>query len=77
MDLYHVFSYNTPGVKTGSTWGVTSWNNRNKEGRINFVAKMTKVSDPGPSWPSCYFTCRIKIIKQPAYLDDSDKGIFL
>ena len=49
------FSYDVPGVKTGSTLGVTSWNNTNKEGRINFVVKMNQVSDPGTSWPSCWY----------------------
>ena len=44
------------GVKTGPTPGVTSWNNCNREGRIHFVGKKTQVSDPGPSWPSCFLT---------------------
>ena len=53
VDLYQFYSYDTPGVKTGPDPGVTNWNNSNKEGRIHCVGKVTQVSDPGPSWPSC------------------------
>ena len=56
MDLYQFYLYNTSGVKTGTTPWVTSWNNSNEEGRNHFVGKMTQVSDPGPSWPSCITT---------------------
>ena len=41
------------GSKLAPPRGVTSWNNRNKEGRIHFMGKMTRVRNPGPSWPSC------------------------
>ena len=34
VNLYQLYSYDATGVKTGPTQGVTSWNNRNKEGRI-------------------------------------------
>ena len=54
LELYQFYSYDTPGVKTGPIRGVISWNNSNREGRINFVGKLTQVSDPGPSWPSCF-----------------------
>ena len=49
------FSNVAPGVKTGPILGVTSWNSRNnKKVKINFVGKMTQVSNPGSSWPSCH-----------------------
>ena len=47
-----MYSYDGPGFKTGPAPGITSWN---KEGRIRFVGKMTRMSNPGPSWPSCLF----------------------
>ena len=56
LDLYQFYSYDTPWVKTGPIPGVISWNNSNREGRTNFVGKLTQVSDPGPSWPSCVFS---------------------
>ena len=40
------------GFKLAPPGGVTSWNNRSKESKIYFVAKLTQVRDPGPSWPS-------------------------
>ena len=39
FDLYQLYSYDTPGVKTGPCPGVTSWNNNNREGRIHFVGE--------------------------------------
>ena len=30
-----------------------------KLGQIHFVEKLTQVSDPGPSWPSCLLTIPI------------------
>ena len=39
------------GSKLAPTRGVTSWNNRNKEGSIHFAGKMTRVSDPGHHGP--------------------------
>ena len=43
------------GSKLAPWGGVISWNNSNREGRIHFVGKLTRVSDSGPSWPSCFF----------------------
>ena len=66
MNLYHIIFIKT--VKTGPTLGVTSWNNRNKEGIINFVGKMTQMSDPGPSWPSCFITVTVSLVAVYRYL---------
>ena len=49
------------GSKLAPSRGVISWNNSKREGRINFVGKLTQVSDSGPSWPSC-LNCVILVI---------------
>ena len=41
------------GIKTGPTLRVTSWNQRIKDVEFN-CGENDSVSDPGPSWPSCF-----------------------
>ena len=57
------------GSKLAPSGGVISWNNSNRECRIHFVGKLTKVSDSEPSWPSCFILERVNPLLNDKILD--------